>query len=68
MSVFKIQVDEHKCVGAGQCVLASPLVFDQRDSDGIVVLLQDEPSEALQASAKKAARICPAMAIRIQQE
>lgn len=40
---MKITVDEEKCCGAGQCVLIAPEVFDQRDEDGIVVLLDAEP-------------------------
>lgn len=36
---MKVIIDENKCVGAGQCVLAAADVFDQRDEDGIVVLL-----------------------------
>ena len=29
MAIKFIRIDEHKCVGAGQCVLAAPEVFDQ---------------------------------------
>lgn len=36
---MKVIIDEDKCVGAGQCVLAAAEVFDQREDDGIVVLL-----------------------------
>ena len=40
---MKITVDEAKCCGAGQCVLIAPEVFDQREDDGIVELLQPSP-------------------------
>ena len=36
--------DEAKCCGAGQCVLVAPEVFDQRDEDGAVVLLDPAPA------------------------
>ena len=42
---MKVIVDQDKCVGSGQCVMMSEAVFDQRDEDGVVVLLQDEPAE-----------------------
>lgn len=64
--MIKIHVDEHKCVGAGQCVMASPEVFDQREDDGIVILLQQQPPDALTPSVRKAAKLCPALAIRVE--
>jgi ferredoxin len=65
--MIKIHIEEHKCVGAGQCVTASPEVFDPRDEDGIVVLLQTQPAAGLLPSIKKAAKLCPALAIRVEE-
>ena len=65
--MIKIHVDQHKCVGAGQCVMAAPQVFDQREEDGVVVLLQDHVDSALEPAVRKAARLCPAVAIRIEE-
>lgn len=62
---MRITVDEDKCCGAGQCVLLAPEVFDQRDDDGIVVLLDAEPPEALHAVSREAASVCPAAAIDV---
>lgn len=67
MAKVKIHIDQVKCVGAGQCVMASPHVFDQREEDGIVVLLMDEPPEDLIASVRKAAKLCPAIAIVLEE-
>lgn len=67
MSKIRIRVDQVKCIGAGQCVLASPEVFDQREEDGIVVLLQEQPDASLIPSVKKAAKLCPAMAILVEE-
>ena len=64
---MKITVDEPKCCGAGQCVLIAPEVFDQRDEDGIVVLLQSEPPEAEHVNAREAAQVCPAAAIHLEE-
>ena len=42
-------------------------VFDQREDDGIVVLLDDSPSEDLADGVREAASMCPALAIRIEE-
>jgi ferredoxin len=60
---MKVAIDQDRCVGSGQCVFAVPEVFDQRDEDGIVVLLQDTPDDSLAPGVDEAARICPAQAI-----
>ena len=65
--MIKIHVDEHKCVGAGQCVMAAPEVFDQREEDGVVVLLRDHVGPPLEAGVRKAAKLCPAVAIRVEE-
>ncbi|MFC8089097.1 ferredoxin [Streptomyces sp. NPDC057301] len=58
-------MDQGRCCGAGQCVLIAPEVFDQRDEDGIVTLLEPSPAEGVQAAAREAAAVCPASAITI---
>jgi len=60
---MKIIVDEDKCCGAGTCVLLAPDVFDQRDEDGIVVLLDEAPPEDLHDIVREAAGVCPGVAI-----
>ncbi|WP_197319049.1 ferredoxin [Saccharomonospora sp. NB11] len=65
---MKVSVDEDKCCGAGQCVLLAPDVFDQREDDGIVVLLDAEPGEELHAVTREAASVCPAAAITVIEE
>ncbi|MFI5798708.1 ferredoxin [Streptomyces sp. NPDC051677] len=60
-----VTLDEPKCVAAGQCVLAAPEVFDQRDEDGVAILLDADPREELHAGVREAAAICPAAAIHL---
>ncbi|GAA3432858.1 ferredoxin [Kutzneria kofuensis] len=62
---MKVVIDQDKCVGAGQCVLLAPDVFDQRDEDGVVVLLQEFPPAELHDDVRLAARVCPALAIEL---
>ncbi len=63
---MKVVVDREKCVGAGQCVLAADDVFDQRDSDGLVDLLDASPPSARLADVRHAAAVCPASAIVVE--
>lgn len=63
---MKVVVDQDVCVGAGQCVLTAPQVFDQDESDGVVILLAESPSPELQDRVREAAALCPAMAITIK--
>jgi ferredoxin len=60
-----VTIDQEKCCGAGQCVLAAPEVFDQREDDGIVVLLNPDPPEDQHAATRDAAALCPAAAIAV---
>jgi ferredoxin len=62
-----ISIDFDKCCGAGQCVLAAPDVFDQRDEDGIVVLLDADPPEDQDDNVRQAAAVCPAAAIQVHE-
>ncbi|MER7078328.1 Ferredoxin [Saccharopolyspora antimicrobica] len=60
---MKVTVDQDKCVGSGQCVLTAEAVFDQRDEDGVVVLLDANPPEQLAEDVRQAVAMCPAAAI-----
>lgn len=62
---MKVHADRDRCIGAGLCALNAPSVFDQDDA-GLVVVLNDSPSDAEAADAKKLAEdICPSKAILI---
>ncbi|GAA2294435.1 ferredoxin [Streptomyces kunmingensis] len=65
---MKITVDEEKCCGAGQCVLIAPEVFDQRDEDGIVVLLDAAPPADRHEAVRESALVCPAAAIDVHED
>jgi ferredoxin len=62
-----VTIDEAKCIGAGQCVLAAPMVFDQREDDGVVILLNEDPPETEGAEVRDAAALCPAAVIEVHQ-
>ncbi len=64
---MRVIVDQDTCVSSGQCVLHAGEVFDQRDEDGVVVLLNENPPEELADAVRKAAAACPALAIHIEE-
>ncbi|MEU8681158.1 ferredoxin [Streptomyces sp. NPDC048611] len=64
---MRVLIDQDRCCGAGSCVLSAPEVFDQREEDGIVLLLDAEPPAALHDAVHEAAAICPASAITVEQ-
>jgi ferredoxin len=61
---MKIEVEKSACIGAGQCALVAPDIFDQ-DDEGIVLVLNDSPAESLHVAVQKAVNLCPAKAITI---
>jgi ferredoxin len=62
---MKVSVVTEKCVAAGQCVLLAPEVFDQREEDGVVVLLDDMPEPVHHDAVRESALVCPAAAIHL---
>ena len=64
---MKVTVDQDKCVSSGQCVLNAGDVFDQRDDDGVVLLLTNDPSADQEDNVRNAAAACPALAIDIEE-
>ena len=63
----KINIDLEACVGAGQCVVVMPSVFDV-DDDGKVILVDGVPGEEARAEVEAAAAACPAWAIEVEDD
>ena len=49
------------------CVMNARDVFDQRDDDGVVVLLIETPAPTRPSNTREAAAACPALAIHIEE-
>ncbi|OIK02783.1 ferredoxin [Streptomyces monashensis] len=62
---MKIVADTGKCVGAGQCVRTAPELFDQAEGDGLVVVLNPEPEDALLPAVGEAVDLCPGRALSL---
>jgi ferredoxin len=61
----RVLLDQARCCASGQCVLAVPEVFDQRDEDGVAVVLDPQPPEELLAKLRGAAVRCPSGCIDV---
>ncbi|BBY05682.1 ferredoxin [Mycobacterium noviomagense] len=64
---MKVTVDQDKCASSGNCVMRAPEIFDQRDEDGVVVLLNPNPPADQADDARAATANCPALAIHIEE-
>ncbi|KPI19085.1 protein of unknown function DUF1271 [Actinobacteria bacterium OK074] len=62
LSPALLTADPARCVGAGQCVLTAPRVFDQGD-DGQVIVLEPRPAADLVATVREAVDRCPGRAL-----
>lgn len=62
---IRVVADRRRCVGSGLCALHLPTVFDQRDTDGRVTLIEEFPDDALLPALHQAADRCPSGAIKI---
>ncbi|HSZ29623.1 MAG TPA: ferredoxin [Pseudonocardiaceae bacterium] len=60
-------IDQDRRVGAGQCVLSAPEVFDQREEEDTVVLPRQRPRARLGDTVHQAARRCPGLAIQLDE-
>ena len=60
-------MDQDRCVSSGMCVMNAADVFDQRDDDGVVVLLVDEPAADQAETTRTGRRGVPGLAIHIEE-
>ncbi|MEV5431938.1 ferredoxin [Streptomyces sp. NPDC052701] len=60
-----IAIDHERCIGAGQCVLIAPEVFDQDEHDGLAVLRAERPGPGQYPAVREAQDACPRGAIAL---
>lgn len=58
-------IDRDLCVGAGQCVISAPDVFDQDESDGMMILRDGHPPAEITDEIRAAAFRCPSGAVSL---
>jgi ferredoxin len=64
---MKVTVNQDVCASSGNCVMHAPEVFDQRDEDGVVVLLNASPPAEFADKVRQAEAGCPTRAIHIEE-
>jgi ferredoxin len=65
---MRIVTDTGRCVGAGQCALTEPRVFDQSEEDGTVVLLTDQADGDVLDNVREAIDLCPSQALALKED
>lgn len=65
---MKVIALRNRCIASGSCVLATNQVFSQRESDGVVELLQEHPSLDLLQKVRQAVAACPAQVFVVEEE
>lgn len=64
---MRVTANQDACASSGNCVMYAAAVFDQRDEDGVVVVLDDSPSADLHDAVRHAVAGCPTRAIQIEE-
>lgn len=64
VSAMKVKADRDACIGSGNCVMISEVIFDQ-DEDGVVEVLVDEVPDEEIGHAREAVKLCPASALKL---
>jgi ferredoxin len=62
---MKVSVDQELCCASGLCVVKADRVFDQREEDGVVIVLDEAPSPEQHEAVRAAAVVCPTSAIQL---
>jgi ferredoxin len=57
-----------KCIASGNCVLTCSNVFEQRDSDGTVHVLNERPALALLNKVRQVVDLCPGQVFAVEDE
>ncbi len=64
---MRIIADTGRCVGAGQCVLTEPELFDQSEDDATVIVLNETPGGELVEKVREAVHVCPSQALSLEE-
>jgi ferredoxin len=64
---MKVSADQDLCCASGLCVMKADQVFDQREEDGVVVVLDEAPPLDQHEAVRAAAAACPTLAIQLSE-
>jgi ferredoxin len=63
----RVGIDLNRCAGYGNCIEAAPDVFDMADDEDVAIVLIENPGSQYAEQVRKAARVCPADAVLIEE-
>jgi ferredoxin len=63
----RVGIDLTRCAGYGNCIEAAPEVFDMADDEDVAIVLTENPGPEHAEAVRKAARVCPADAVLIEE-
>jgi ferredoxin len=63
----KIILDQEACMGYANCVIEAPELFDIDEETDKALVLVETPEGELQEAAREAVRVCPAVALRLEE-
>ena len=64
---MRVGIDLSRCAGYGNCIEAAPAVFDMSDDADVAVVLIENPGPEYAQQVRKAARVCPAEAVIVDE-
>jgi sterol 14-demethylase len=62
---MRVVVDWDLCQGHGACKSEAPEVFDVNEKQGVVIVLQERPPDALREKVLAAVKYCPTRALSL---
>jgi ferredoxin len=65
---MKLVLDSDACMGYANCVIEAPELFDIDEESDKAVILEENPDDSMRGAADRAVRVCPAVALRIEDE
>lgn len=65
---MKLVLDIDACMGYANCIIEAPELFDIDEETDKAVILVEAPDDSFRATAERAVRVCPAVALRIEGE
>lgn len=64
---MRVGIDLSRCAGYGNCIEAAPDIFDMSDDADVAVVLIENPGPEYAEQVRKAARVCPAEAVIVDE-
>jgi ferredoxin len=65
---MKVVVNYDLCESNARCMKVAPTVFEVRDEDDKMYIINEHPGEELREAVESAVRLCPKQALSIEED